>query len=176
MTTCSIIIMRSLPEAPYALAYDSSKERIYVGIMGRGSILALDAKTLDLKSELPLGGLGYPLDLVLDESGHLYVAYLISPKYGALASIDTTTMQPVASLRGTPQEPLYQADGLALDRKKKLLYLSLPNAILQIETQNLAIQSRIQVSRSRWPGLIAMDSLGETLYFAGKGGQLWSWR
>jgi len=176
MTTCSIITMRSLPEAPYALAYDSSKERIYVGIMGRGSILALDAKTLDLKSELPLGGLGYPLDLVLDESGHLYVAYLISPKYGALASIDTTTMQPVASLRGTPQEPLYQADGLALDRKKKLLYLSLPNAILQIETQSLAVQSRIQVSRSRWPGLIAMDSLGETLYFAGKGGQLWSWR
>jgi YVTN family beta-propeller protein len=88
----SIISTQDFPAAPHGLTLDPLRNRLYAGLMGEGQIVALDADTLAVTARVTLGGLGYPLDLALDEAnGRLYVAHELAPKYApSLSSIPPT--------------------------------------------------------------------------------------
>lgn len=172
----AIMAVQELPAAPHALALDPFLRRLYVGQMGTGMILAVNAETLDPIGQVALGGLGYPQDLVLDgATGRLYVAHARSPKYGAIAIIDTQSMTLLATREGNPQWSLFGSDTVCLSAKRGLVFLGQADGFLALDSGNLAVQSQISISRSAWPGTVAPDMAQGAIYIAGEKGQLFRW-
>lgn len=174
--TCDIIAASTLSAAPYGLAYDSLARRLYVGQMGRANVLALEAETLALQDEVALNGLGFPLDLALDASAsRLYVAYALSPKYGALSVIDTTDLSLVATVSGNRQQPLYGVDSVQVDSQRGAILVGQYAGLLVLD-RDLTVREQLAVARSQAPGSLVLDPMEGTLYIGGAQGQLWSWR
>ena len=175
--SCDIIGQRTLPAAPYALALDSTKGRLYVGQMGNGTILALNTETLASEGTLALGGLGYPLDLALDSSGEiLYVAHALSPKYGALSVITTRDMSMQKTLWGSPALDLTNADSVRWDSRHSVVLLGVAEGIMALDGRSLEVVHLQPLRRAGWPGAMTLDPLVGTVFVAGEGGSLWSWQ
>lgn len=174
--SCAIIVTSTLSAAPYGLAYDPVERRLYVGQMGRAQILALEAETLALQGQVDLSGLGFPLDLALDApANRLYVAYALSPKYGALSVIDTTDLSLVDTVSGNRQQPLYGVDSVQVDSQRGAVLVGQYAGLLVFDC-DLSLREQLAVARSQAPGSLALDPLEGTLYIGGVRGQLWSWR
>jgi uncharacterized repeat protein (TIGR01451 family) len=174
---CDIINQRTLPAAPYALALDWNRRRLYVGQMGNGTILALDAETLASESTLALGGLGYPLDLALDSSGEiLYVAHALSPKFGALSVIKTGDMSILRTLWGTAQRALTNADSVRWDARHNVVLLGVAEGIMALDGRTLEVVHLQSLSRAGWPGTMEIDPSQGTVFLTGEESHLWSWQ
>ena len=172
-----ILATCALPAAPHALALDPLRRRLYVGQMGSGKVLALDADHLDLLGEVALGGLGYPLDLALDgEAGRLYVIHALSPKYGAISLVDAAHMTLLSTLWGNQEQSLFGADTVRLDAKRGLVYLGQADGVLTLGASDLAVRDSLPISRLGLPGTLALDPLEGTAYMVGDGARLWSWQ
>ncbi|GAF82144.1 unnamed protein product, partial [marine sediment metagenome] len=127
----TIVAERVLPAAPHALALDAEARRLYVGEMGIGTILALDAGTLRPIDQVVLGGLGYPRDLALDgAAGRLYVAHALSPKYGAISAIDVADMSIIGTVWGNEERPLSGADVVAVDGRRGVVLLGQADGVV----------------------------------------------
>ena len=165
---------RPLPAAPQALALDAPRGLLYAGLMGRGTILALDAATLAPLDEVSLTGLGFPQDLALDDvTQRLYVAHALSPKYGALTIIDTATMSIIENRYGDLAEPLYGSDALCLDADGKMLYLGLFGSVARLDAQHLAMHKLSLGER------VAVHSLAlsrDGALYIGSDGRLLRWQ
>ena len=173
----SIIATRRLPAAPYPIALDPRRHRVYVGQMGRGTILALNADTLDPVGEVALEGLGYPQGLALDAlANRLYVAHALSPKYGAISAINTVDMTLSATLCGDRAQPLFGANDLSFDSGRGIIMLGIAEGVVILDAKGLAIQGYEEFHRSPWAGTMTVDALEATLYVAGKDGRLWIWQ
>lgn len=169
-----IIQVCALPAAPYALAYDPVRGRLYVGLMGHGALLALNAKTMDLIGEVRLGGLGYPLDLALDaQAGKLYVAHSLTPKYGALSVVDVESLSHAAILRGRFELPLREPNAVRLDRKRGLVWVGHAEGLAALDMHTLALRRVERVARSPWGNALAYDPERGMLYLADDQGRLW---
>jgi len=174
---CDIINQRALAAAPYALALDSGRKRLYVGQMGTGTILALNAETLASESTLALGGLGYPLDLALDSSGEiLYVAHALSPKLGALSVIQTRDMQLQKTLWGTPELALTNVDSVRWDSRHNAILLGVAEGILALDGQSLQVVHLEPLRRRGWPGVMATNPVDGAVIVLGEGDRLWRWQ
>jgi DNA-binding beta-propeller fold protein YncE len=168
---------RSFAGAPFALAGDSSRERLYVGEMGSGRLLALDSTTLEIIDETVLAGLGYPSELALDVAGaRLYVAHALSPKYGALSVVDTGTMTVIGQRSGNPDLPLTGSDWIGLDSRENVVYLQQTRGILILEASSLDVLGQVNVPVSSSLGAVTADRQSGSLYLSGLNGALWSWR
>jgi DNA-binding beta-propeller fold protein YncE len=174
--TYAVLLERALAAAPYALAYDASTQRLYVGLMGSGQVQALDETTLEPVGSVSLGGLGLPQDMALDAAaGKLYVAHALSPKYGALSVVDTASMAVVATLWGSPQQPLTGADAVRVDSARHLVFLAQSAGCLVLDGDDLALRETLALS-PRLIDALAADALEGTLYLASDDGQVWTWR
>ena len=172
-----ILATRTLPAAPHALALDPLRRRLYVGQMGSGVVLALDADHLRLLGEVALGGLGYPLDLALDvKANKLYIVHALSPKYGAISLVDAARMISLFTLWGSQERPLFGADTVRVDAQRGLVYLGQSDGILTLDAKDLATRGHLRVSRLGLPGTLAVDPLDGTAYIAGDRARLWSWQ
>jgi uncharacterized repeat protein (TIGR01451 family) len=169
------IAERALSAAPHALAYDPLRQRLYVGLMGRGAIVALDAATLQpLGDELALGGLGLPQHLALDaDAGRLAVAHSLSPKYGGISLIDTETMTLLRTRWGDLQEPLSGAAHAAFGPSPGELTLRVGGRALLLDADTLQTRRELAVDGA---GPLAVDRLSRTVYLAARGGGALSWR
>ncbi|MHB0858466.1 MAG: hypothetical protein ACYC5M_12980 [Anaerolineae bacterium] len=162
---------------PHGLAYDESRDRLYVGLMGVGEILAVDAGSHEPLGSLALGGLGMPLDMDLDTAvGSLYVVHALSPNYGALSVIDVASWAVRETLWGNPEQPLFGVDTVRVDAHRGLVLLRQYDSVLSLDAETLAVRGAAAVERSIWPGTMALDTLDGTLFIAGDAGRLWSWR
>ena len=171
------LALKTLPAAPHGLVYDGSRHRLYVGQMGVGTILALDANTLEPVAEVALGGLGYPLDLALDATGErLYVAHALSPRYGAVSVIDTSKMVLLATRWGNQEQTLFGAGSVCVDAKRGVVYLGIANGIAALDAIDLSVLNVTPLPRSAWTGTMAIDPLESTVYIAGERSRLWSWQ
>ena len=170
--SCDIMSQRTLPAAPYALALEASKGRLYVGQMGSGTILALNAETLASESSLALGGLGYPLDLALDSSGEiLYVAHSLAPKYGALSVIKTGDMSLLNKLEGSPQRTLLHADSVRWDPRHNVVLLGVAEGIMAVDGRSMEVKHMQPLRRAGWPGTMALDLQTSTVFVTASGRQ-----
>lgn len=173
----SIIVERSLPAPPLALALDPRTRRLYVGQMGTGMILALDADTLGLEDQVALEGLGYPRDLALDATtGRLYVAHALSPKYGAISAIDPADMSVVATVWGDRDRPLSEADAVSVDGSRGVALLGYADGLVALDAASLEVLDTARIARGGWAGVLAIDRLEGTAYVAEDKGRLWTWR
>ncbi len=167
---------REFPQAPAALACDPLRQRLYVGLMGSGDVLALDAVTLRTLGKVTLEGLGLPQDLALDaDAQRLYVAHALAPKYGALTVIDTASLGIVGDLWGSPDVPLIGSDAVRVVAEQRSLYLAQATGCLVLDPDRLTVRQNIVVGERLVSGL-AVDALDGTLYLAGAQGELWTWR
>jgi len=174
---CHFMTQRALPAAPHALALDPLRHRLYVGQMGTGMILALDADTLHLVGKVRLEGLGYPRDFALDvAAGRLYVAHALSPKYGAISVIDVANMSVLATLWGNQESPLSGAHAVTVDARRGVVLLGQADRVIALDAQSLAVQKIERVWPARWATSLLIDPLAGTAYVAEDEGRIWSWR
>lgn len=173
--TWYIIAERPLEAAPHALAYDSLRQRLYVGLMGRGEIVALDAATLEMQGDpVALGGLGLPQGMALDvESGRLAVAHSLSPKYGAVSLLDVEPLTLRQTRWGDLEEPLGGASQAIFGSAPGELTLRVAGRALLLDAETLATRREVALGAA---GPLAADPLSRTLYLASSGGGVWSWR
>ena len=171
-----IMGVKTLPAAPYAMAADPPSERLYVGLMGRGSVLAIDTVRLDRVWEVSLGGLGFPQGLALDEKrGALYVAHALSPRYGALTAIDVVRGEILRTAWGNPDRPLFGSDAVSVDAGRGVVYLGGHAVVTIWAAGDLAVQATLGTEAARWPAAIVIDPVDNALYGAGEQGQLYRW-
>ncbi|MBN1400229.1 MAG: hypothetical protein JXA74_05290, partial [Anaerolineae bacterium] len=174
--SCGIIHSKHLQAAPDGLAMDAGRRLIFTGLAGPGVVVALDLDTLDIKGQVPLEGLGYPLQLAHDATTQrLYVAYALSPKYGALAVIDTTDLTPVATLWGYPEQSLSGATGVSLRPESQAVFLGLVDGALALDAKTLSVLDYVSVQGSPWANTLLVDPTAPTVYLAGADGRIWSW-
>jgi len=172
----AVLSQRELPAAPYALAYDPTARRLYVGQMGTGQLLALDADSLETIAEVALGGLGYPQDLALDTATHsLYVAHALSPKYGALSVIDTASMTVRRTRWGNQEQSMLGSDFVHLDTARDTLFVTHSGGCLVLASIDLTVRTALALDPEVITGM-AGDTLEGILYLTGAGGQLWTWQ
>lgn len=170
-----IMTERRLEAAPHALAYDPLRQRLYVGLMGRGEIVALDAATLEAQGgPVALGGLGLPQGMALDAAaGRLAVAHSLSPKYGAVSVL---SVEPLALQRtrwGNLEETLGGAAQAAFGPASGELALRVAGRALLLDAETLATRREVALGGA---GPLAADPLSRTLYLAASDGGAWSWR
>jgi len=160
---------RALEAAPCALAHDPVGGRVYAGLMGVGRVAVLRADTLEPVVEVPLGGLGYPQGLTVDpESGRLYVAHALAPKYGALTAIDLDSLAVVGTLTGDHRAPLQGARQVWVHSGGEELVLATGDGLALVEGAGLSLRD---VQRAAGGLTVAaLDPLEGVAYTAGGGG------
>ncbi|NLD71120.1 MAG: hypothetical protein GX649_00220, partial [Chloroflexi bacterium] len=137
--------------------------------MGVGRVAVLRADTLEPVVEVPLGGLGYPQGLTVDpESGRLYVAHALAPKYGALTAIDLDSLAVVGTLTGDHRAPLQGARQVWVHSGGEELVLATGDGLALVEGAGLSLRD---VQRAAGGLTVAaLDPLEGVAYTAGGGG------
>ncbi len=167
--------LEDLPAAPYALARDAASRRVFVGLVGEGSVLALREDTLEPVGEVVLGGLGLPTQLVVDPTaGRLYAVYALSPKFGALAAIDTQTMRLVVVRSGDYGEPLQGARQVLLPAAGEDLLLATSRGLVALGRGDLTLRGTARAALG--PASYALDARRGAIYAATGSGRLLAWR
>lgn len=172
----SIVRSRDMGHAPHALAHDVFKGRLYVGLMGVGTILALEADTLEPVGSVVLAGLGYPHDLALGAEGReLFVTHDISPKLGAVTVIDTDDLAITRTREGDLIDPLYGTRDLLVDETSGAVWLGAYGAIALLNADTL---ETVETSAVLPSGLVSVevDAMRGTVYALGLEGRVWRWR
>jgi uncharacterized repeat protein (TIGR01451 family) len=124
--------------APYAVVCDADRQRVYVGNAGDDSVYILDASNAALLKVVRLGGLGHPHGLALDAVRHrLYVTYARTPKYRAIAVIDTASGEIQSRLLGDERRPLDGAYGIGVDPLLGRVYVTTGQQILTLAGESL---------------------------------------
>lgn len=170
-----IISASEYPVAPHPLVLDSAQGRLYVGLLGEGLVLTVDADTLETLGQAALGGTGYILDMALDAvNGRLYVAHTLSPRYGGVSAIDTADMTVTATRWGDLQQPLVNADAITVDAQRGTVLLGVAEGYLTLDAETLAVRDLTSLPRSAWNRTMTLNPLDSTLYVAGQRGQIWT--
>jgi uncharacterized repeat protein (TIGR01451 family) len=126
--------------APYGVVYDANRQRVYVGNAGDDSVYVLDAGNAAVLRVLHLGGLGHPHGLALDSvRDRLYVTYARTPKYQAIAVIDTASGEIRFRLLGDERRPLDGAYGIAVDPLLGRVYVTAGQHILTLAGEPLRV-------------------------------------
>ncbi len=173
-TTHTPLAERSMDLVPMALAVDPAAGRLYVAQASHPQIVSLDADTLDVAGETGLGSTGYPMALALDgASQRLYVTHRLSPKYGAISVIDTSTLAVLNTLWGNPSRPLWGAGAVAVDGPGERVLFRTGQELLTLDAASLAIRSE-QDAPGSVPGPMALDEIDGVAYLVGAQGRLWS--
>jgi DNA-binding beta-propeller fold protein YncE len=171
-----IIVVSYEAVTPHGLALDTARQRLYVGDVSAGAILALDAITLQPLGRVVLGGLGLPNSLALSADGErLYVSHALSPKYGALTSLDPLTMEHRTTLWGHPSLPLWGAGAVAIGSDGEVL-LSTAHDVLRLDGASLARRGVLERALPTGGGSLAASAQGESVYGLSATGQLWRWQ
>ena len=100
---------------PYAVAAAAPTGSVFVALTGSDEVamLAADGRLL---RRTPLGGLGFPQGIAVDESvGRIYVSYFLSPHYGQIAVLDARTGAMVRTIPPTLDRPLSGIGSLKLE-------------------------------------------------------------
>jgi len=125
---------------PYGVVCDADRQRVYVGNAGDDTVYILDAADAALLKAVHLGGLGHPHGLALDSVRHrLYVTYARTPKYRAIAVIDTTSGEISSRLLGEEGRPLAGAYGIAVDPLLGRVYVPTGQQLLTLVGEPLRV-------------------------------------
>lgn len=169
-----IMRVADLEAAPGGLVYDPLMHRVYVTQLGPGTLLALDADTLEPLGQVALGGLGLPRALALDAEAHrLYVAHDLSPKYGAVSAVDTEAWRVVAERTGTWAQPLTGCDAVAVDPARGRLVVGYSGGIASLDPEMLEILEAAPRPAGASARGLAVDPATGWAYLGGEGDGLW---
>jgi uncharacterized repeat protein (TIGR01451 family) len=120
--TYGIIARVPVGRSPGVLVYDGVAGRLYAAVTGQGSVAVVNDDGA-VEAVWPVGGIGLPQGAVFDVSARrLYVAYAISPRYGAIAVYDVDSGERISTWRGSASAPFDPLLALALDRSGKRLF------------------------------------------------------
>ena len=126
--------------APYDVVCDADRRRVYVGNAGDDSVSILDAGSTTLLKVVHLGALGHPHGLALDSvRERLYVTYARTPKYRAIAVIDTRSGEVQSRLLGDERHPLDGAYGIAVDPLLGSVYVTTGRQLLTLGGEPLRV-------------------------------------
>ena len=163
----------ALEAAPGVLVFDPLAQRIYVAESGPGTLLALDADTLEPLGRVTLGGLGLPRALALDaEARRLYVAHDLSAKYGAVSVVDVDTWQVLADRSGTWSRPMTGCDEIAIDAARKRLVVGYSGGLVALNPETLDVIEDAPRSRGGASRGLALDPASGDVYVGGEAGSL----
>ncbi|NLS77741.1 MAG: DUF11 domain-containing protein [Chloroflexi bacterium] len=132
-------------QAPYAVAYSAMAERLVVANAGDGTLTLLSPFDSGYQSVVSLGGLGFPLELAVDErGGRCYVAYALSAKYGAIAAVDLATGRVQDIRQGDAGWPLIGVRGLAWDAEAQGLYVLDVGGVRRLDIEEGGEPARVE--------------------------------
>jgi len=162
----------SLRATPWPIARDATTGRLFVGLVGAGAVVVLDEATLAPLNEVPLGGTGFPEELVVDaQAGRLYVVHALSARYGAVTAIDTRSLSVVATATGNDEIPLFGAEHLIVPPGGDLL-LATAGGLAVLDRDSLALRGLApQHGVAAW----ALDPGTDTLFALAEGGPVTEW-
>jgi len=161
-------------DAPYAVACDRGRQRVYVGNAGDDTVFVVDGRNGTLVNTIRLGGLGHPQGLALDPvRNRLYVTYALSPKYRAVAAIDASSGRILSRLVGNEKRPLFGVYGVAVDPLRGWVYVTTVDEILVLAGETLRV---VEVTSGVGPAYAfgsCVNPVEERLYIAdGRHGRL----
>jgi DNA-binding beta-propeller fold protein YncE len=111
--------------APHTIAASADGQRLYVALAGSGDVALVDVERAEITKRTPLGGLGLPQDLAVDDgTGRVYVLYLLAPRYRNVAILDGQSGEQVGIISASLEHPLDGAHALAVDAGRQRLYIS----------------------------------------------------
>jgi len=114
-----------LGPAPYTLAASADGERVYVALAGSDQVAVVDTTQDEAIGRTALGGLGFPQDIVVDTTtGHVYVLYLLAPRYRNVAILDGRSGERVGLIVADLKHSLDGAQALAVDSARRRLYVN----------------------------------------------------
>lgn len=157
---------------PYALAASADGERVYVALAGNGEVAVLDTRRQEVMARAPLGGLGVPQDVAVhDSSGHVYVLYLLAPRYCNVAILDANSGQQVGLIAATLDHPLDGAQALAVDGARDRLYVSDSSGLQVFSTATAEWLATLPAEGPANPFGLAVESRRGQVYAALLGDQ-----
>lgn len=163
----AIIRRIAVDDAPYAVAYDSGRQRVYVGNAGADTVSIVDGRNSVLVNTVKLGGLGHPHGLALDPiRNRLYVTYALSPKYRAIAAIDGSSGQILSRLVGNRKQPLFGAYGIAVDPLRGRVYVTTGKDVLVLAGETLRVVRTVPGVGPAYAFGLCVNPLEEWLYIA----------
>ncbi len=159
--TCGIIRGTPVDAGPYALAVDRQAARVWVASAGGDSVTALDARTGISLGTVQLGGLGHPQGIAVDERrGRVYVTYLLSPRYHALAVIRSGSLQIERVLQGDGAQPLTGACAVAVEPRSGRIWLAELAGIRVLDPLSLRALAALPGEGTVSPFGLAVDTAG----------------
>lgn len=170
-STCGIIHTEPVGAAPYALAVDPVRERIWVANAGGRSLSVLDAKSGATLGAVELDGLGMPQGIAVDAPRRrVYAVYLLAPRYHALAVIDADALRIERTLRGNRLHPLTDAYGVAVEPGSGQVLLSDVGGLVAVDPVTLAVTAVAPDGGTASPFGLAVDAgRGRVLATTGDG-------
>jgi len=166
LRTYGIIARVPVGRSPGVLVYDSVAGRLYAAVTGQGSV-AVVSDDGAVEAIWAVGGIGLPQGEALDVSARrLYVAYAVSPRYGAVAVYDVDSGQRVGAWHGSPFAPLDPLLALALDRSGRRLFAVGAASWWAIDTQSGTARRFNKRVGAVSPFGLAFTPLNNALWFA----------
>lgn len=127
---------------PYAVVYNPTNARFYVGVPGESSVAVL-TESGEIKAVIERGGLTLVQGLAVNpKTNRVYAVYAVGGRFHAIAEIDGATNRVVRRLGGDYAQPLAQAYGIAVDAARDRLYVSDRGGLLEID---LAAQTFVRL-------------------------------
>ena len=161
--TCGVVESLPLDDAPYVVALDEHHGRLYVGSPGAGTVSAFDLHAGELLYRWNSPGLGYVQGIAADEeTGNLFVAYSLTPKYGAVALLDGRDGVVRAELRGNDQRPLVGTYGVTVDKVRRRFYATDYDGLLTFDADGgklLSVTPGVKIAYSF--GLVVDEASGK---------------
>jgi len=139
--TGSIIQRIPVGKVPYAVACEAgSGRRAFVTNAGDDTLSIVDGGSGDVIHTVKLGGLGHPHGLAFDAvRQRIYVAYVHSPRYGAIAVVDAGSGQVLKRLTGSQARPLFAAYAVAVDSARGAVYVNTADETLELDGATLQV-------------------------------------
>ena len=134
--TCGIMKNEPVGAAPFALATDAVRGRIWVANAGGDTVTVLDAHDGVPIGAVRLDGLGHPLGIAVDgQRGRVYLTYEVTPRYHGLAVVQASTLEIERVVRGSPERPLLGAYGIAVEPATGRILLTDVQGLLSLDPQ-----------------------------------------
>ena len=135
--TCNVVESLPVDDAPYTLALDDRRARLYVGSPGAGTLSAFDVHSGKLLYRWVPPGLGVVQGIAADDrSGNVVVVYSLTPKQGAIAMLDGRDGVLLAETRGNEKRPLLGAYGVAVDSLSRRFYTTDLDGLLTFDADD----------------------------------------
>ncbi len=150
---------------PYALALDRIRNRLFVAHTGDDTVGVWDTSRGVETTRVHLGGLGAPQSIAVDEeSGEVFVLYLLSPEFHNIAVLDSESGEIVRTLKANLEHPWGTAFALALSPDGEHIILSEADDLAWVDRKSGEVTSRKPEDGPALPLALLVDRSGHRVW------------